>query len=227
MHMVPVNTFPPSVILYGGTGQAKIARPIIEQYGARVVAVFDDTPGLPSPFPGTPIYPGAELPNWLAQQGGAEIGFSVTIGNPHGRARLAIHDRLKGLGLVPVSFAHPTAFIDESAVIGEGAQISAGAIVLAEARLGRCCIINTKASVDHEDVLEDGAEVAPGATLCGLVRLGQAAWVCAGATVLPRLTIGADAIVGAGAVVTRDIPDGATAVGVPARPITKSERNPK
>ena len=97
--------------------------------------------------------------------------------------------------------------------------------MLAEARLGRCCIINTRASVDHEDVLEDGSELAPGATLCGLVHLKEAAWVCAGATVLPRVTIGADAIVGAGAVATRDIPDGATAVGVPARPIKGDKRD--
>lgn len=222
---IPINAFPPRVILYGGTGQAKIARPIIEHYGARVVAVFDDTPGLASPFPDVPIYRGEQLSDWLAEQRDKDLGFSVTIGNPHGRARLAIHERLKGLGLTPVSFAHPSAFIDDSAIVGEGAQISAGAIVLTEARLGRCCIINTKGSVDHEDILEDGAELAPGATLCGLVHLKIASWVCAGATVLPRLTIGADAIVGAGAVVTRNIPDGATAVGVPAVPIKRDERN--
>ena len=57
-NQVAMNEFPKQVILYGGTGQAKIARPIIEHFGARVVAVFDDTPALPSPFPGVPIYRG-------------------------------------------------------------------------------------------------------------------------------------------------------------------------
>ena len=37
-----------------------------------------------------------------------------------------------------------------------------------------------------------------------------------GATVLPRCRIGAGCTIGAGAVVIADVPDGATAVGVPA-----------
>lgn len=212
------TSMPKEIILYGGTGQAKVVRPIVEHYGARVVAVFDDTPHLPSPFSDVPIYQGWEaFLSWKSQTSSSSIGFCVTIGNPHGRARLKIHDQLESAGLVPITVIHPTAWVAENAEIGIGCQILAGAIVGNEAKLGRSCIINTKASVDHEDVLEEGAEVAPGATLCGLVRMGVASWVCAGATVLPRLAIGADAIVGAGAVVTKDVPPGITVVGVPAK----------
>jgi UDP-perosamine 4-acetyltransferase len=53
--------------------------------------------------------------------------------------------------------------------------------------------------------------------LTGRVRVGERAFVGAGARVLPCLRIGSDSVVGAGAVVRADVPDGTTAVGVPAR----------
>jgi sugar O-acyltransferase (sialic acid O-acetyltransferase NeuD family) len=207
----------PEVLLWGGTGQAKVIRPIIEHYGSRVVAVFDDTPNLPPTFPDVPLFHGwTAFQQWVAQRDRSRLGFCVAIGNPHGRVRLALSEKLKAEGLRCISVVHPHACIEPNARIGEGCQIHAGAIVGAEAVLGRQCIVNTKASVDHECVLEDGVEIAPGATLCGLVRVRVNGWVCAGATILPRLTIHADAVVGAGAVVTRDVPAGTTVIGVPA-----------
>jgi sugar O-acyltransferase (sialic acid O-acetyltransferase NeuD family) len=218
-----INHFPPKVILWGGTGQAKVVRPIIEHYGSKVVAVFDDTLNLPPPFSDVPLYVGwGGFQEWLREYPDrSEIGFCVTIGNPHGRVRVRFHERLMAEGLQPVTLAHPSAQIAPNARIGEGCQLMAGAIVNPEARLGRQCIINTKASVDHECVLGDGVELAPGATLCGIVHLGINAWVCAGATVLSRINIGADAVVGAGAVVIRNVPDATTVIGVPARPLRK------
>ena len=86
-----------------------------------------------------------------------------------------------------------------------------------EVKIGRQCIINTKASIDHECIIEDGCEVAPGATLCGVVRMHRNSWVCSGATVLPRVSIGKNSVIGAGSVVINDIEDNKTVVGVPAK----------
>lgn len=213
---------PPEIILWGGTGQAKVLAPIIEHYGSRVVAVFNDFPDAKPPLAGVPLHIGRDaFARWLEKKDPKRLGFAIAIGNPHGRVRLELHDFLAGAGLCAVTIVHPTAWVAPNAELGEGTQVMAGAIVQAEARVGRQCIINTKASVDHEDVLGDGTEVAPGATLCGSVKTGVNAWVCAGAVVKPFISIGDDAVVGAGAVVIRDVPAGTTVVGVPAKPIRR------
>jgi sugar O-acyltransferase (sialic acid O-acetyltransferase NeuD family) len=220
----PVNDVEPEIILWGGTGQAKVVRPIIDYLGARVVAVFDSTADLAPPFPDVELYHGWEAyDRWIRGRDCRRIGFCVAIGNPHGRVRVRFHERLIADGLRPVTIAHPSAIIAANAEIDDGCQFMAGAIVNPEARLGRQCIINTRASVDHEDILEDGCELGPGATLCGLVHMEAGAWVCAGATVLPRIRIGADAIVGAGSLVAGDVAAGTIVVGVPARPHVRKD----
>lgn len=53
----------------------------------------------------------------------------------------------------------------------------------------------------------------------GSITIGDEAWLGFGVIVLDGVRIGKGAVVGAGAVVTSDVPDGAIAVGVPARAI--------
>jgi sugar O-acyltransferase (sialic acid O-acetyltransferase NeuD family) len=225
MGFFQVREIPRSIIFWGGTGQAKVMRSIVEHYGSFVAAVFDDTPELQPPFPDVELFLGWDgYRKWVKGRDRSQIGFCLTIGNPHGRIRLRLENQLIADGVRPVTLVHPAAFVDRNVQIGEGCQIHAGAIVIAESTVGRQCIINTKSSVDHECVLEDGVEIAPGATLCGCVRVGVAGWVCAGATILPRVHVGHDAIVGAGAVVTRHVPDGVTVVGCPAGPIERRRR---
>ena len=55
-----------------------------------------------------------------------------------------------------------------------------------------------------------------GRTSRGIV-LGENVWLGTGSKVLDGVTIGRDVVVGANAVVTEDLPDGAVAVGIPAR----------
>ena len=82
----------------------------------------------------------------------------------------------------------------------------------------------------HGQVVADGiTEIHSGAVLfpwvtVGLIgpeltgpTIGPRAQIGSGARVLGKVSVGADARIGANAVVLQDIPDGATAVGVPAR----------
>jgi sugar O-acyltransferase (sialic acid O-acetyltransferase NeuD family) len=206
------------VVFWGGTGHARVLREALVGTDFEVVAVFDRQEVAP-PFHGVVVYSGVEgFENWRrSQETPSAIHFCVAIGGGWGKDRIAVHDRLVGAGLIPLTVRHRAAFVADDATVGEGCQILAGAIVAANVRLGRCVIVNTAASVDHDCLVGEGSHIGPGSVLAGQVRIGSRAFVGAGATILPRIDVGDDAVVGAGAVVTRHVAPGATVTGVPAR----------
>ena len=53
------------------------------------------------------------------------------------------------------------------------------------------------------------------------ITLGENVWLGTGAKVMDGVRLGRDVVIGAGAIVTDDIPDGAIAVGVPARVVRR------
>lgn len=112
---------------------------------------------------------------------------------------------------------HPTACLSPSAQLGVGSVVFAKAAIQAQAVLGIGAILNTGCSVDHDAQLGNGVHVCPGAHLAGEVQVGNRSWIGIGASVIQQICIGHDVTVGAGAAVIRDLPNGVTAVGVPAR----------
>ncbi|KQS48278.1 MULTISPECIES: serine acetyltransferase [unclassified Sphingomonas] len=56
----------------------------------------------------------------------------------------------------------------------------------------------------------------------GHARIGRNAYLSAGAAIIGAISIGEGAMIGANAVVLRDVPNGAVAVGVPARIVAAS-----
>lgn len=202
-------------IIWGGTGQAKVLRPVLEQQGFTVVAMFDNRE-VPSPFRDIPL-----LGDWSAfkrqKTEFAGAGFIVAIGGANGGARARISRDIESCGLVPLTAIHERAFVGQTARLGAGCQILAMAAVCEGARLGDYTIVNTNASVDHDCEVGNGAHIMPGATVAGEVVIGDFVTIGSNATVLPRVRIGARATVGAGAVVTRDVPADTVVVGAPAR----------
>jgi len=73
---------------------------------------------------------------------------------------------------------------------------------------------------DHDFSDPSAAVLAQGRRSDG-VAIGAGAWLGAGAKILDGVTVGERAIVGAGAVVREAVPEGAIAVGIPARVVGK------
>ncbi|MFC5526634.1 acetyltransferase [Rhodanobacter ginsengisoli] len=210
------------VILWGGTGQARVLREALPCADFRILAVFDNRP-IPSPFPDVPIYLGEEgLRSWLAARTEAiEVRACVAIGGHRGSDRVLLQEWLQQQGMQPLTVIHPRAFVAADAEIGDGAQILAMSAICANVKLGRGVIVNTSASIDHDCVIGEGVHVGPGANLAGEVRVEDYAFIGVGAVVSPGLKIGRSAIVGAGAVVIRDVAADEVVAGNPARSLRR------
>ena len=81
-----------------------------------------------------------------------------------------------------------------------------GIVIHPEAEIGPNCLLFQQVTLGADDR--------------GVPRIGGHVDVGAGAKILGPVTIGRHARIGANAVVINDVPDGATAVGVPARVIS-------
>lgn len=143
--------------------------------------------------------------------------FCVAVGD--NRARRRISAMLTESGRQLTRAISGSAVLSPTCELGAGVQVLPAAVVNAATAVDTGAIVNTNATVDHDCRIGPFAHVAPGAALGGGVTVGSGALVGIGARVLPGLTVGADATVGGGAVVVGDVDDGATVVGVPARPI--------
>jgi len=143
----------------------------------------------------------------------------VAIGKATTRLRLL--SAFEAAGFIPATVIHPAATVSASATIGPGSVLLGGAVVNASASLGRGCIINTGASVDHDCMVGEGVHICPGAALAGDVTVGARSWISIGSSVIQGVNIADDVTVGAGGAVINDIGAGVTAVGVPARPLTR------
>lgn len=103
--------------------------------------------------------------------------------------------------------------------LGHGAFLNFNCIILdvCEVEIGDQTQIGPAVQILTADHPRDPAQRAEGVEFGKPVTIGRNVWIGGGAVILPGVTIGDDAVIGAGSVVTRDVPEGATAVGNPAR----------
>lgn len=104
--------------------------------------------------------------------------------------------------------------IAEGARIGRRLRIEhfGGIIIHGAAVIGDDCLLRQGVTIGNASDADPAA--AP--------VIGDRVTIGAGAKILGRITVGAGAVIGANAVVIRDVPEGAVAVGVPARIVPAS-----
>lgn len=141
--------------------------------------------------------------------------YILATGYPAGRQ--ALHSRVVGSGLKPASFVHPGAHVPDNVVIGSGTVIFAGVCLSPLVSIGDHVYISHGALLGHDCSVCDYVSVMPGAAISGDTVLGSGSMIGTHATIIQGVVIGRNTTIGAGAVVLGDVPDGVTAVGVPAK----------
>lgn len=101
--------------------------------------------------------------------------------------------------------------------LGNALNIMQFVVISSSVKIGNGTLINAGSKIHHDVSIGEFCEICPMVTITGGCQIGDEVFIGTGATVLPNVKVGNKVKIGAGAVVTKDVPEGATAVGIPAK----------
>jgi sugar O-acyltransferase (sialic acid O-acetyltransferase NeuD family) len=207
------------IILIGGGGHCKSCIDVIEMEERYHIAGIVDLPEkLHQRVLGYEII---ATDDDLPELAGKYDCFLVTVGQIKSpEPRIALFEKLKGLGLEMPTIVSPLAHVSRHARVGAGSVVMHYACVNAGAVVGDNCIINTMALIEHDAVIGDHCHVSTAAVINGEAKIGRGTFFGSGAVCREGVNIGEGSIVGCGVCVLRDLPPG-TVIKTSATPEKK------
>ena len=208
------------IVIWGIGGQAREVAQLIADIEARQPGswslqgfLVDEKATTKNPHP----LPAALLGGmdwWLAHP---DVWGIVAVGNPAIRRQITRRLQQSNAQLRFATLVHPLAWVATGASLGQGSVVYAQSCISTQVRVGQHASINLACTLSHDTVLGDCVSLGPGVHLSGGVHIADDCELGAGVTVIPNVHIAPRVTVGAGAVVTRSLPEGITAMGVPAK----------
>lgn len=142
------------------------------------------------------------------------------------RARYGLIQKAKAYNVNFANLIHPSVAKSEFLEIGAGNIICWNTFLSVNISLGNHIVINPGCGIGHDTIIRDYTTLFWDVTLAGNVIINEGCEIGSKAFVIQNKSVGRWSMLGAGAVAIRDIPEGCTAVGVPAKPIKFSPIDP-
>jgi sugar O-acyltransferase (sialic acid O-acetyltransferase NeuD family) len=209
-----------SIILVGGGGHCKSVIDVIETHQTYEIAgIIDQENLIGKEICGYRII-GSDSDLHVFSK--SHTNFMITVGQIKSSAvRTKISEALQKLKVNMPVIVSPLGHVSERATIGEGTIVMHYAMVNAEAKVGKYCIINSRALIEHDCIIGDHTQISTGAIVNGNVKVGMHCFIGSGAVLVQGIEIVDYTIIAAGSVVTKSIVEKGTYAGVPAKPINK------
>jgi sugar O-acyltransferase (sialic acid O-acetyltransferase NeuD family) len=133
------------------------------------------------------------------------------------RERLFDLVKAKG-GNLPV-IKSPLAYVSVNSEIREGSILMHHALINSGAKVGICCIINSKALIEHEASVGDFCHVSTASVINGQAEIGNSCFVGSNSVVGNNIKIVSNVIISAGSKILKNIAIPGTYIGSPLRKV--------
>ena len=119
------------------------------------------------------------------------------------KKRSKIFNYLKKLKFSLPAIKSPFSHVSKKSFVQEGSIVMHGAIINSGAKIGKNCIINTKALIEHDVTVKDHCHISTGAIINGDAEIGEYSFIGSGSVIKNGLKLNKKSFIGMGSKVKK------------------------
>lgn len=144
-----------------------------------------------------------------SQFNNVELEFTISLGNPHSREKLAQKVGNAGFQLATLIEPRLTSF-PRGVEIGRGAIISAQTILDVDVHIGDNVFVQGFCNIGHGTTIGNNSTISPFTMICGNCKIGKNVFFGTHSAVREKTSVGDNVVIGMFTPVRKDVPDNYT-----------------